>query len=72
MHGLWVVLHRITRVCLGNGGGDASIADHLDLPLKAFMRRFVRRVGDRSALVELSKNYDSGFLRDKKCTIYPV
>ncbi len=49
-----------------------SIAAYLKIPLQDFMKKYVRRVGDRLALVERPKNFDCVFLKDKKCEIYPI
>jgi len=52
-------------------------AEHLKISLKDFMRKYVRRAGDRFALVEhpsleRPSDVDCVFLKDKKCTIYSV
>lgn len=49
-----------------------AIADYLKLPVDDFFSRFIRRVDGRFSLIEMPKNYDCVFLRDKRCTIYPV
>ena len=49
----------------------SAIADYLKMDLKKFQRRYLRYVTGRYSLVE-TKNYDCIFLKDKKCTIYPV
>jgi Fe-S-cluster containining protein len=48
-----------------------TIADHLKMSVKDFGKRFLRIAKGRYALVE-KKNYDCIFLKDKKCSIYPV
>ena len=71
--------------CCSGGPGYAwvtdeeitAIAQHLNLPLDKFERRYVRQVDDRKALLEYPQienpqNYDCVFLKDKKCQIYPV
>ncbi len=50
----------------------AQIASYLKLPLSEFTKRYVRKMGDRYSLIEMKKNYDCVFLKDKKCQIYPV
>jgi Fe-S-cluster containining protein len=50
-----------------------EIANHLNLSLDAFTKKYVRKVlGDRFSLLENPKNYDCVFLKEKKCSIYPV
>lgn len=50
-----------------------EMADYLNLSFRDFTIRYIRRVGNRYALVELRKQqYDCIFLKDKKCTVYPV
>jgi Fe-S-cluster containining protein len=48
-----------------------AIADYLKMSVKDFGKRYLRFVRGRYALVEM-KNYDCVFLKDKKCSIYPV
>lgn len=48
-----------------------AIADYFKLSVKEFSKRYLRFVKGRYALVE-KRNYDCVFLKDKKCTIYPV
>lgn len=47
-----------------------EMAKNLDLPLKEFQKRFVRRVGQRYSLVESKSTYDCVFLEGKKCRVY--
>jgi uncharacterized protein len=52
-----------------------AVADYLKISIKEFMRKYIRRAGDRYALVEhpnleRPKDVDCVFLKDKKCTIY--
>ncbi len=49
-----------------------SMADFLDMDPILFQRRFVRIAYGRKALVEMKKNFDCVFLKDKRCSIYPV
>lgn len=49
-----------------------KIADHLDLTLDEFARKYLRRVGKRWSLKELNPSYDCVFLKGKECMIYPV
>lgn len=50
-----------------------AIADFLHISLDHFKRKYVRLREKRYALVEMkSQNYDCVFLKDKKCSIYPV
>lgn len=48
-----------------------KIADYLKMDVKAFGRKYLRFVRGRYALVE-RKNYDCIFLKDRKCSVYPV
>ena len=48
-----------------------QIADYLQLTIDEFSRRYLRRVKGRLSLLELPKNFDCIFLKDKKCQIYP-
>lgn len=50
----------------------ADIADYLNIPIKEFTKKFVRTVGDRYSLNERAVTYDCVFLKDRRCTIYPV
>jgi Fe-S-cluster containining protein len=47
-----------------------AIADFLNITMKEFMRRYVRRVGGRFSLIESKTNYDCIFLKNKKCMVY--
>lgn len=51
-----------------------AIADYLKQPLDEFVRKFIRRVGERFSLREYPKNgqMDCVFLKDNKCEVYPV
>lgn len=49
-----------------------AMAEYVQLSLSDFTKRYVRKVGDRLALLERPRNYDCVFLKDKKCQIYPV
>jgi Fe-S-cluster containining protein len=49
-----------------------AIAAFLNLSIEDFSARYLRVVEDRISLLELPKNYDCIFLKDKKCQIYPV
>jgi len=50
-----------------------KIADHLQISLKDFKCRYTRLKGGRYALLELPKrDHDCIFLKDNKCSIYPV
>lgn len=58
---IWVTEHEII-----------AIADFLNLSIDDFSARYLRVVDDRISLLELPKNYDCIFLKDKKCQIYSV
>lgn len=49
-----------------------AIADYLNMPIDKFSRVYLRKVMNRYSLIEFSKTYDCVFLKDKKCSIYPV
>jgi Fe-S-cluster containining protein len=49
-----------------------AIADYLKMPVDQFVRRYLRKVGKRYSLVEFKQNYDCVFLKDQRCSIYPV
>lgn len=48
-----------------------EIAAHLKLSVEDFSAKYLRKVGNRYSLRELS-NYDCVFLKDKACSIYSV
>ncbi len=48
------------------------MARHLNLTLDDFGKKYLRRIGDRYALLERSVTHDCIFLQGKQCTIYPV
>lgn len=49
------------------------IAEHLQISIDLFMRKFIRQKDNRFALIEKkSQNFDCIFLKDKKCEIYQV
>lgn len=50
-----------------------AIAEYLKIPIDKFRKTYLRQKEGRFALVELKyKNYDCIFLKDNKCSIYPV
>lgn len=49
-----------------------EIADHLNLSLNDFSRRYLRKIGERWSLKELAPHYSCVFLKEKKCNIYSV
>ena len=50
-----------------------EMAAYIEISPEDFVKRYVRKApGGRLALIERPKNYDCVFLKDKKCTIYPV
>ena len=49
-----------------------KIAEYLGLEVNAFVRRYLRKVEGKWSLTELKPHYDCVFLKDKRCTIYPV
>ena len=49
-----------------------SIAAHLNMQPDAFIKKYIRKVGDRFSLIENRKDFSCPFLKEKRCTIYPV
>lgn len=49
-----------------------QIAQFLNLTIKEFSQRYLRRVKGRLSLLEMPKTFDCIFLKDKKCQIYSV
>ncbi len=47
-----------------------AIADTLQISLEECVKRYIRKIGERFSLKELSPNYDCIFLKDKQCSIY--
>jgi len=50
-----------------------AIAQYLNITVELLKRLYIRQRDNRYALIERPKyNYDCIFLKDKKCSIYPV
>lgn len=49
-----------------------AIADHLDIDVDTFGRRYLRRIGTKYSLLEDPFTKDCVFLKEKRCTIYEV
>ncbi len=49
-----------------------AIAKHLNLDLQTFGDRYLRKVKGRFSLREDPVNFDCVFLKENKCSIYPV
>lgn len=49
-----------------------QMAEFLQLPLKDFVARYVRKVRGAYSLLEHSQTYDCVFLKENRCQIYPV
>lgn len=47
-----------------------QMAEHLNLSIEEFSKRYLRQVNGRLSLTEHSKTYDCVFLKNKKCQIY--
>ena len=47
-----------------------TLADSLSLSINDFGRRYLRRVGQRYALLERASGGDCVFLREKRCSVY--
>lgn len=47
-----------------------SMANHLRLDIQEFGRKYLRKIGNKYALLEDPKNYDCIFLKENKCSIY--
>ncbi|MDB6081531.1 MAG: hypothetical protein JWO53_803 [Chlamydiia bacterium] len=66
--------------CCGGSPGYAwvteeeiqTIAEYLKISLEEFAKKYLRKVHGRWSLLEYSKTYDCIFLKEKKCSIYPV
>lgn len=48
------------------------LAEHLNLSLEDFTKRYIRQIGERFSLTENLKTYDCVFLKDKKCQVYSL
>lgn len=46
------------------------MAKELDLPLKEFATKYLRKIGNRFSLKEKLPNYDCVFLKDRRCSVY--
>lgn len=49
-----------------------AISQYLKISIDEFSCKYLRIVGDKLSLLEHPINYDCVFLKDKKCSIYPV
>jgi len=49
-----------------------ALADYLRLSIEEFAKKYLRKVGARWSLLEDRRNWDCIFLKDGKCTVYPV
>lgn len=50
-----------------------KMAEYLQIPIDLFRRKYLRQKNGRYSLVEMkSKGYDCIFLKDNKCSVYPV
>ena len=49
-----------------------DMADFLHLPLEVFLEQYTRKIEGRMSLNEHPVSYDCVFLKEKKCTVYPV
>lgn len=49
-----------------------KIANFLKLSIQEFTKTFLRKVDGRVSLREMPKSFDCVFLRNKRCSIYPV
>jgi uncharacterized protein len=49
-----------------------NIAEYLKIPINDFVRGYLRKIEGRWALLEDFENFDCIFLKDKKCSVYPV
>jgi Fe-S-cluster containining protein len=65
------------RCCTGGEGHVwveveeiVALARRLSLPLDEFGRRYLRRIGQRYALLERVPGGDCVFLRDNRCSVY--
>ncbi|MDB2614380.1 YkgJ family cysteine cluster protein [Chlamydiales bacterium] len=49
-----------------------EIATDLNMPFETFTQKYIRKVGDRYSLIETGSQFDCVFLKNKRCSIYPV
>jgi len=49
-----------------------QIAAHLNLSVKDFARRYLRKIKGEFSLLEMPETYDCIFLKEKKCQIYSI
>jgi len=49
-----------------------NIAKYLDMPVNDFVKKYCRKVQGRWSLTEIKPEYSCVFLKEKRCTIYPV
>ena len=49
-----------------------AIAKHIQMDLTQFCSIYIRKVGERYSINEDSLDFSCLFLKDNKCTIYPV
>jgi Fe-S-cluster containining protein len=47
-----------------------AMATFLNISLSEFIKKYTRRIGNRTSLLESKKNFDCIFLKDRKCTVY--
>lgn len=49
-----------------------KISEFLGLDIFDFQRKYIRLVFGRKALIEMKKDFDCVFLKDKRCSVYQV
>lgn len=58
---VWMTLEEIER-----------IANYLNESIEVFTKKYLRKVHGRWSLLEYSKSYNCIFLKDNRCSVYPV
>lgn len=48
----------------------STMANHLNISIEAFGKKYLRKIKGRYSLIEDQQNYDCVFLKDNRCTIY--
>lgn len=49
-----------------------EMAKYLQMEVDEFANQYIRRIDGKLALIEMARSYDCVFLKERKCSIYPV
>lgn len=67
------------RCCSGFPGAvwiseeeTAAIANYLNITKTQFLQQYTRRIDGKLSLIERENNYECIFLKENRCSIYPV